>query len=79
MSGVANDPTTVAPRAVTVRVAAEMLAGTNERTVRQLIRAGKLRARAIGNRYIIPMSAIDEYLEGADDPLEHPDSIGRAS
>jgi hypothetical protein len=45
----------------------------NTRT-RRLIRSGQLRARTTGAAYIIPGSAVADYLDGSDDPIKHPDS-----
>ena len=42
--------------------------------VLRLIRAGLLRARHNGRRYIIPGAAIIEFLDGADEPMHHRDS-----
>lgn len=42
--------------------------------VRRLIATGKMRARSTGASYIIPGSAINEYLDGSDEPIKHPDS-----
>ena len=36
--------------------------------VRKLIHDGKLRARDTGAQYVIPISALDEYLSGSDNP-----------
>lgn len=48
--------------------------------VRELCRSGRLRYRHTGRRYIIPRSAIEEFLSGSDDPIAHPDSTsGRRS
>lgn len=62
----------------TVQQVAGML-GLSDKQVRNLIQAGKLRTRSTGRRYLIPDSALHEYLDGADDPIAHPDSMGRAS
>jgi hypothetical protein len=37
--------------------------------VRNLIRTRQLRARSTGAQYIVPVSAVEEYLAGGDDPI----------
>jgi excisionase family DNA binding protein len=64
--------------AYTVQQVAEML-GISYDATRRLINTGKLRARNTGKRYIIPQSAIDEYLAGSDDPIQHPESLRRSA
>jgi excisionase family DNA binding protein len=51
----------------TTEVAATL--GITGSQVRHLIRTGKLRARNTGKAYIVPASALDEYLAGADEPM----------
>jgi hypothetical protein len=45
------------------------------RRVTRLIQHRLLRARRGARGYMVPESAIREYLDGADDPIQHPDSI----
>jgi len=52
---------------VTLQEAAEAL-GISEQTARRWIKAGKLKARKPGLRYLIPESAIEELLEGVEGP-----------
>lgn len=40
--------------------------GVPQERVRDLIRGGQLRARRHGQRWIVPASALDEYLAGSD-------------
>lgn len=49
--------------------AAKVLGLRGAWTVRRLIQAGKLRARSTGARYIIPGSALVEFLDGTDAPM----------
>jgi excisionase family DNA binding protein len=49
--------------------AAKVLGLPGAWTVRRLIQTGKLRARTTGARYIIPGSALVEFLDGADAPM----------
>jgi excisionase family DNA binding protein len=48
---------------------AAVILGVKPWVVRRLIQNGKLRARQTGARYIIPKSAILEYLAGSDEPI----------
>jgi excisionase family DNA binding protein len=48
--------------------------GMSKDAVLRLIRSKHLRARANGRRYIIPGKAINEYLDGADEPMHHKDT-----
>ncbi len=48
---------------------AAVILGVKPWVVRRLIQNGKLRARQTGARYIIPKSAILEYLSGRDEPI----------
>jgi excisionase family DNA binding protein len=43
--------------------------GISKAAVRRLIKSGRLRARNTGAAYIIPKSAVQEVLAGADEPL----------
>lgn len=54
----------------TAEVAAILGLSEKPWVVRHLIRTGKLRARNTGKSYIIPVSAVEEYLAGGDDPIE---------
>lgn len=42
-------------------------------TILRLCRAGKLRSRNTGRRYLIPDSAVREYQQGRDEPLRATD------
>lgn len=64
--------------AYNVRTVARML-GISYDATRRLIHAGKLRARSTGKQYIIPASAVEEYLAGSDEPIQHPDSLRRSA
>lgn len=55
--------------AFTPEEAAKVLGLPGAWTVRRLIQAGKLRTRSTGARYIIPGSALVEFLDGADAPM----------
>jgi excisionase family DNA binding protein len=55
-------------RAYKVPEAAKILGITPDQ-MRHLCRRGKIRSRNTGAAYIIPASAIDEYLAGADEPI----------
>lgn len=55
--------------AFTPEEAAKLLGLPGAWTARRLIQAGKLRARTTGARYIIPGSALVEFLDGADAPM----------
>lgn len=57
--------TTTVCETVTVREAAERI-GISYRTCLDLIKAKQLRARWLGNRFLVPLSAITEYLAGND-------------
>ena len=52
---------------VTLQEAADAL-GISEQTARRWVKAGKLKAYKPGLRYLIPESAIEELLEGAEAP-----------
>lgn len=57
-----DDPGAVLPRlGYTVREVATSL-GVAEKTIRRLIRAGDIRARWTGHAYIIPRTAIEDFL-----------------
>ncbi|GGM52980.1 hypothetical protein GCM10012275_24960 [Longimycelium tulufanense] len=43
--------------------------GLTDGQVRNLCRTRKLRSRHTGKQYVIPKSAIEEYLAGSDDPI----------
>ena len=58
---------------------AAAILGLSIHQMRALIRSGKIRTRSTGRRYLIPDSALREFLDGSDDPIAHPDSFGRAS
>lgn len=60
---------TVGRLAFTPEEAAKVLSLSGPWTVRRLIQARKLRARNTGARYIIPGTALIEYLDGSDDPM----------
>jgi excisionase family DNA binding protein len=49
--------------------AAKVLGLPGAWTVRRLIKVGKLRTRTTGARYIIPGSALIEFLDGSDAPM----------
>lgn len=48
--------------------------GVSYWVAQRLVREGKIRSRNTGNRYIVPGGAILDYLEGQDEPLQHPES-----
>lgn len=52
---------------VSLQDAAEAL-GISERTARRWVKSGKLKAYKPGLRYLIPATAIEELLEGAEAP-----------
>lgn len=69
MTTQAHHTTTSLPRqAYRTHEVADML-GLNPAQVRGLIRSGMLRARSTGSTYIIPAAALDDYLNGADEPM----------
>lgn len=63
----------VAEVAYTVRDVAKFL-GISYHATQRLIAAGKIRTRNTGRQYIVPGSAIRDYLDGADEPMHHKDS-----
>lgn len=60
----ATDPAPhgLAPRAVSVEAAAELL-GIGRTTMFGLIRAGEVETVCIGRRRLVPVPEVDEYLE----------------
>lgn len=54
---------TIAPRAVTLQVAAKLL-GVSDATARRLIKSGKLHSARSKSRFIVPLQAIDAFLSG---------------
>lgn len=52
----------------------QVFLGMSKDAVLRLIRAGHLKARHNGRRYIIAGSAIYAFLDGADEPMHHQDS-----
>lgn len=59
--------------AYTVRDVATFL-GISYYATQRLIASGKLRSRNTGRAYIVPGSAIHDYLDGTDAPIQHKDS-----
>ncbi|QUH04233.1 hypothetical protein HUO13_28660 [Saccharopolyspora erythraea] len=73
MNRLIQNPDEIEVAAVTVAVAATMMSLSSWQ-VRKLIADGKLRARNTGKAYIIPVTAITEFLAGSDAPMRHLDS-----
>lgn len=67
-AGSAGTTTDTAKRMFTTSEVAEQL-GVSPKEVRRLINTGRLRTRRNGRYYLVPASAIDEWLDGRDDPL----------
>lgn len=56
------------PKAVNVKEARRLLGGLGRNKIYNLLTEGKLKSIKIGRRYLIPVTAIDEFLQLEGDP-----------
>lgn len=71
-----NTGTPIQAKAVPVSTAAKLL-GISRAWAYQLVRDGSLRAKRVGNRWLVPLASIDAFLEPTD--VAEPSAASEAS
>ena len=68
------------PLAYTIsQIVERKLLPLSKRQITRLINIGRLRAINTGHMYIVPRSALEEFLASSDEPIHHPDSFPRSA